>query len=921
MKKIVAVALSLMALAYTAGAQIQPFGENADVEEHFAKLNKAYAKSPTDVEVLFDMAQFYFDNTHPMRNLPMAMRYIQRAEECHINLLEKNKLGELTRLARKNITLTTIRQTKQAICDAAYNTLEVRTDMSQTELDTYLDAFGINIELVRLLRQRRINQVYDDDLKKATPESYYHFIFNYPSTREAEQMEERLSRIAPTLFEGATSEEEVDDIASAYTMSPSVQRAAEKQKSRMAYALACKANTVRAYNTFLHRYPSCDENLQAREKLASLLKIEYASLHTARQYADFVDSNADNTLADSALARLRGLIFNQRDIEAAQLYIARFPDDPYYNEVYSRYYSWHAEEGNSAPINAFLAAYPDFPYKRAVETDLERAAQIDAINLMEDFIEVDYNKYASYVRQMMGKRIAFVPLQRMIQSQITTRNYKAALDRIKQFDICFETVSKREYDELKELLAAPSTSASLTTTLTATYDIQNPSFNATDGRLYYTRVNGSSRRICYATQQAGVWTPTGDASFSNTENENLTLFGFYGNGTHMLLGSAGDIWIAEKEGDQWRVSDIPPFPVNTDFIETDAYMLPDGSGILLASDRPNGQNLQPSSSIFHGDTALASDLYFIPYTQNGWGNAINLGTTINTPYSERSPILSQNLKNLYFISDGHGGLGYGDIYMATRSSIENWTQWSAPVNIGKNINTGFREASVGFGLDEKTLIMASNFMLGRYSCYSFPAQHKISNPYSTYPIDVLGMGNHLFRVRVADLIQQNVTQVVECSGESHSINLNIHEDKRYAVLGDAGIYFVPAIIIDAHSKGAGKLKGYTFPVLVAMDKPLPLPAIDFEENTDKIKPVAQLQMEQIAQFLNNTPDAVVEFAINVAGHDDTYCYNLSLKRGHALRNMLVLGGIDESRISISAYGNVNAKKDGHSGISIRFRER
>ena len=173
-------------------AQVSPSDALGGYEERFTKLNKAYAKEPDNVENLYNMAMFYFDNSHPMRNLPMAMKYIQRTEAKHIELLENDKLGELTRLARKNITLTTIRQAKQAISDAAYNTLEVRTDMSRVELDTYLDAFGIDIELVRLLRQRRINQVYDEDMRKGTAEAYYHFIYNYPGTREAEQMEERL---------------------------------------------------------------------------------------------------------------------------------------------------------------------------------------------------------------------------------------------------------------------------------------------------------------------------------------------------------------------------------------------------------------------------------------------------------------------------------------------------------------------------------------------------------------------------------------------------------------------------------------------------------------------------------------------------------------------------------------------------------
>ena len=913
---------TLMACMLTASvlAQALPDELKGDYQDRFTRLNKAYAKEPDNVENLFNMSMFYFDNSHPMRNLPMAMKYMQRAEKEHIKLLENDKLGELTRLARKNITLTTIRQAKQSIVDAAYNTLEVRTDMSRVELDTYLDAFGIDIELVRLLRQRRINQVYDEDLRKGTAESFYHFIDIYPGTHEAEQMEERLSRFAPGLFEGVTTEAQADTIAAAYELSPSVQRAAEKQKSRIAYANASRRNTIKAYNEFLRKYPSSDEHLQAREKLATLLEVKYSALHTAREYADFVDSNADNALADSALLRLRCLVYDKHDIEAARLYLSRFKLDPYYNDVYNRYYAWHAEEGNMSPIEKFRKENPDYPHQRALEEDVERARRIDRVNLMEDFIEVDYGKYAGYVRHMTGKRIAIVPLQRMIQSQLVMHNYGAALERVRQFELCFDNVGTEEYKELKTVLTTPSSGRKLSPVLTATYNIQSPCYNQAEDKLYYTRV-GSTRRICYAVKKNGVWQPAGDVKFVNSDNDGLTIYGFYANGTRMLLGSAGDIWIAEKEGDQWRVADIPPYPVNTDYIETDAYMMPDGSGLLLASDRPGGQNLQPSGSLFHGDTALASDIYFIPYTQNGWGAAINLGSEVNTPYSERSPILSRNLKTLYFVTDGRGGLGYGDVYICTRSNVEDWTSWSKPRNLGKEINTGFKEASISFGADEKTLIVTSNYNLGRYAAYSFPTSHDASNSYRNYSLDILGMEDFLFRVRVADLTQQAITQVVEYSGGANSVDLAIHKDKRYAVLGDAGMYFVPAVIIEPNSKTRQRLKGYTFPVLVSMDKPLPLPAVDFEKSSSKLLPVAEFQLEQLANFMQQNASCTVELVINVEGNDDALSYNLSLERGRAIREFLVLSGADESAVTISAYGNVNTKKHSVPGVAVRFREK
>ncbi len=919
MKKLILI-LSCCVLATASMAQNDLLDSLSDYHARFTKLNKAYAKSPDNVEALYNLAQFYFDNSHPMRNLPMAMKYIQRAEACHIKLIEDNHTGELARLVRNDITLTTIRQTKQAIIDAAYNTIEVRTDMTGVELDTYLDAFGIDMELVRLLRQRRINQVYDDCLKKGTAESYYHFMEVYPGTKESEQMEERLSRLAPGLFEGVSTEEQANAVAARFPESPSVQRAAEKQKSRMAYAMASKRNDVPSFMSFLERYPTSDESQQARDRLDNLLEVTYAKCKTAMDYATFASTYSDIPLADKALGEMRKLLAKEQDVAAARYYLEHFKLDPEYNEIYNRYYSWHAAEGNGDPIKRFDKENPDFPYHRSVENDLESAKIIDRINLMEDFLEVEYNRYAGYVRQLMGKKIAIVPLQRMIQVMVSTRNYQAALDRVRKFDICFENVSANEYKELQRVLSAPATGRKLTKEFSATYHVKNPCLNEADGRLYFTR-SGASNRICYAVKEGGQWRPAGEVPFASIINtEGLTLFGFYAGGTRMLLGSDGNIMMAEKDGDYWRITDIPPYPVNTDYVETDAYMLPDGSGLLLASDRPNGYNLQASGAYFHGDTALATDIYYIPYINSGWGTPINLGSNINTPYSERSPILSRNLKTLYFVTDGRGGLGYGDVYVSTRTNVQDWTSWSTPQNIGKEVNSGYSETDLSFSPDEKRIMMAVNSSLGTFSCYSFSTTHDASNSYEPYTLDILGMESALLRVRVADLSQQSVVQVVDCSGVSNTLTINVHKDKSYAIMGDAGLYFVPAVVIDPHAKNKQRLKGYTFPVLVSMDKPVPLFAVGFNPAGTDLLPVAQMQLEQLAQFIGHNPNGIVEFCIDVAGSDDKLCYNLSLERGRLIRDFMNEQGIDNSRIIISAYGNINVKKHGNSGVSVRFRE-
>lgn len=884
-------------------------------QERFSSLQKAYAQKPDRVDVLYNLALFYCDNGHPLRNLPVAMSYIQRAEANHLKLLENNENRELARLVKLGITITTLRDAKQTIVEIARNSVKLRKDMTSAEVDAYRDAFGTDPEVARLLKQHRYNQIYDDCLKQGTVEAYYRYIEAYPNTSEAEQMEARIAALTPQLYAEVTTDAQVDSIKQQYAKSPSVQRYGEGMKSRRAYAEASRLNTVESYKAYLGRFPAGDESQQARDRLEKLLETRFTRCSTHMDYLLFAEKHADSPLADQALTRFRDLLFERQDILAAHYYLHHFPLDPHYNEIFALCYSWYSAEGNGEPIRWFSDEYPDFPYVRGLELDLDRAAFIDTIKLMKPFSEADYDYYAWYVRQMTGKRIAIVPLQRMIQELLASHRYPAALDRIRKFDLCFDSIHPDEYEELKRLLAAPSTGRKLMQEFASTYDIKNPVVNEADSNLYFTRVGVATSRICYAVKENGTWVPAGEVGFVfPTENDKLTLFGFYDGGRRMLLGSEGNIMMAERDGESWRITDIPPYPVNTDYLETDAYMLPDGSGILLASDRPGGYNVQSSGANFHGDTAAATDLYYIPFVNNSWGTPVNLGPTINTPYSERSPLLSRNLKTLYFVTDGHGGLGYGDVYMSTRTSVEDWTSWSTPRNVGKEINSGFREGDLSFSPDEKRIYMSVSTKAGNYVCCSFPTGHTVSNSYERLTIDVSGMKQTLVRVRVAD--KHRLVQVVECQGDESTVEVNVHKDKQYFVMGDAGHFFVPAIKIPSTST---TLRGYSFDELVAADRPVPLYAVDFTDD-DALLPMAQMQLEQLVQFMTRHSRGVVEFCIDVAGSDARQCYNRSLMRGQVLRSFMEKRGIDHSCVIISAYGNVNVKRTGASGVSVRFRE-
>jgi len=102
------------------------------------------------------------------------------------------------------------------------------------------------------------------------------------------------------------------------------------------------------------------------------------------------------------------------------------------------------------------------------------------------------------------------------------------------------------------------------------------------------------------------------------------------------------------------------------------YLTMDGKAILLAFSRKKNSE---------------DDDIYVSFLENGkWTRPMDLGDGINSKYSETTPFLSADGKTLYFSSDRPGGQGSQDIYM-TRRLDDTWQNWRKPQNLGPPVNT------------------------------------------------------------------------------------------------------------------------------------------------------------------------------------------------------------------------------------------
>ncbi len=134
------------------------------------------------------------------------------------------------------------------------------------------------------------------------------------------------------------------------------------------------------------------------------------------------------------------------------------------------------------------------------------------------------------------------------------------------------------------------------------------------------------------------------------------------------------------------------------------YVAATNKGQILTSDHYANMFFQSGGS----HPKYYSDIWVSEKREDGvWDYPVNLGDAINSEYGEYSPVLAADNKTLYFVSGGRLGMGGTDIYMCKRTDPTSWTKWTAPVNLGKYINTPYNEHDFSITADGKTAYYTS----------------------------------------------------------------------------------------------------------------------------------------------------------------------------------------------------------------------
>ncbi|MBU0481814.1 MAG: OmpA family protein [Proteobacteria bacterium] len=555
-----------------------------------------------------------------------------------------------------------------------------------------------------------------------------------------------------------------------------------------------------------------------------------------------------------------------------------------------------------------------------------------------------------YIAKYAPAPQAFVALQRIAKGDIDNKNWEAAAGVFKKYRELFPGNS-RDINDIITILEAPEDGvrvSNLGLGVNSAEGEYSPVLSSDGKKLYFARDCG----VCNGGEEIYVATRTSDGRWGmagrfgaplSTKGHEVPLgvssdgnrLAIYGNYPGAM--GRGDIYFIQKTADGWSEVEQYPAPVNTEHFESNAMYTADGKAMLFISERPGGiGEFHKKNSFYHGGYSGNTDIYVQVMNHDGTSEIVNLGPTINTPYSEYSPFLHPDGKTLYFSSDGHPGIGGLDVFKSTRLNDHSWTEWSAPVNLGKEINTTGND----WGYQVSTPGDLAYFAIsGRNDGLGGSDIYAIGMPVKVQPTSVITVSGTVTDpdgdgleadIRWSNLETQeeigyassdplNGEYVIHLPSGGHygyyaekdgyigeSENYNLKDDfvyKEYIL--DIVLYPVPKpVVAEPEPAEAVEMPELSDqPVGEFVPVPIRMNNIFFEFNKADLHQESNMELDRWVRFLNDNQMVKLE----IYGHtdnvgSDNFNLKLSERRARAVAGYLVGNNIAADRLSIFGMG-------------------
>jgi len=874
--------------------------DKQDFDKYFKKISKKIEKEPDDVKINLEFSIFYNLTENPQYNSDSAYYYAQNAKI----LLKKVDAKERSKLIKDEITPEVIDNQIIKICKNAFN--DARTKNSIGSFNYFIGKFPDSQDEVDQAVALRNQLAFTEADLINSIESYQLFIDQYPAAIEIAQAKKKRNELAYRKALRINTSDSYQSFIDTYKEADEVFLAI-KQRDAILFNRAKFQNTSGAFKDFIAEYPKSHLTGSAKYKCDSLYYLENTIRNDVESHLKFIRNNGKSRYILEIQDSLYAISVRSRDFYGLKYYAENIKSEKS-DSAWYYYYQVYTGDGYPATYNSFSKEYSRrFPFPEMLEEDYNTAQSIVEFIDERGLKPGKSEEFKEYLKKAGNKDIAFTIIQVLAEKLISAKNWTGALQLLNSYKPWFDAQNEK-FDNLIEVLSASDKSIKPMAVNGGINTIKGgeyaPVISADNKYLYFCgrdRSDNFSREDIFVSKNLnGHWqAPKLIKEFSTEGNDAPESVSTDGN--EMIMFNNADLYYSNKTVDGWSELEKFPEPINSDAWEADAMMTSDGKGLIFVSKRSGGQNYLTEDA----------DIYICLKTDDGWSEPINLGPTINTRYSDRSPFLHPDMKTLYFASTGHGGLGSYDLFKSTRLIDTSWTAWSKPENMGREINSSRDDWGYRISTDGETAYFSAKHSNGNDDIYTLkiPA-HLRPDFVATISGNLMDRSNKPIEatIRWEDLDAQKVVGQSRSNPEDGSYFIVLPLGKNYGYFVDKEDYFPVSNNVDLRKvKKAVEVKQDilmpTFKQMKDEDLAVAVNNLFFNVNSFQLLKESYPELLRVVDLIKRH-----NLKVEIAGHTDNtgtpeHNKELSEKRAEAVRNYLVSKNIDEQFIVTIGYGD------------------
>ena len=449
-----------------------------------------------------------------------------------------------------------------------------------------------------------------------------------------------------------------------------------------------------------------------------------------------------------------------------------------------------------------------------------------------------------------------------------------------------------------------------------------------------------TRRIYKASKAKGVWRFAGEVKGPfNTAEANTGNASFSADGKRLYFSRCAEnalgkfvcaIYVSIKENDIWSEPVKLPEPVN---LKNYSSTMPS-----IGNDPATGNDIVYFVSDRKGGKGKR-DIWFTVYDKRkkAYKNPRNAGSKVNTKEDDITPFFDNETRALYYSTNGAGGMGGFDVFMA----IGDGKKFTETKNIGAAINTGADEIYYSIGKNRKEGFFVSNRRGGnalknRTCCDDI---YYYANP-SYINVKVKGtmqdpnnpkkvLANTLIEVYKKDPVTGEPILIKTILSDSlGKYKTEVEAGADYFLMPRSKEYLATKTNVPAKNLTRNTTISTT---MVMKEKPkgtIFIPNVHYDFDKPTLTPESKTVLDTtLFTLLKANPDLLVQ----VESHTDSkgseaYNFKLSQKRAESVVQYLIAKGISPKRLTAKGFGESkplvpNENPDGSDNPENRAKNR